>query len=75
MQTVKAMNKDLIIEIVLEKVKIEQSPRTLTDDKLSEYRSVLLDISNGVRSDEKGTYALKYQYLQRFYDEVTHSAI
>jgi hypothetical protein len=69
------MNKDLIIEIVLEQVKIEQSPRTLTDDKLAEYRSVLRDIASGVLRDEKGTYALKYKYLQRFYDEVARSAM
>lgn len=69
------MNQDLIIEIVLEKVKIAQAPRTLSESKLSEYRSVLRDISDGVHSDEKGTYALKYKYLQRFYDEVARSAM
>ena len=69
------MNQELIIEIVLAKVKIEQAPRMLTDDKLAEYCSVLRDIASGVFRDEKGTYALKYEYLQRFYDEVTRSAI
>lgn len=69
------MNQDLIIEIVLEQVKIEQAARTLTDAKLSEYRSVLRDIASGVFRDAKGTYALKYEYLQRFYDEVTRSAM
>lgn len=69
------MNQDLIIEIVLEQVKIAQAPRTLTDGKLAEYRGVLRDIASGVFRDEKGTYALKYEYLQRFYDEVARSAI
>jgi hypothetical protein len=69
------MNQDLIIEIVLERVKIAQAARTLSESKLSEYRSVLRDISDGVFRDAKGTYALKYEYLQRFYDEVARSAM
>ncbi len=68
------MNKDLIIEIVLEKVKVDQMRRTLSDEQLSEYRGILRDIAAGTRSDQKGTYPLKYKYLQRFYDEVANSA-
>jgi hypothetical protein len=68
------MNKELIIEIVLERVKLDQLRRTLSEEKLSEYRSVLNDIAAGTRSDQKGTYPLKYKYLQRFYDEVASAA-
>jgi hypothetical protein len=70
----KDLNEALIIEIVLERVKIAQAPRTLNEGKLAEYRCVLRDIASGVFRDEKGTYTLKYEYLQRFYDEVTRSA-
>ena len=69
-----SLNKNLIIEIVLEKVKRDQLRRTLSDEKLCEYRRVLDDIAAGARSDQKGTYPLKYKYLQRFYDEVANSA-
>jgi hypothetical protein len=69
-----SMNNDLIIEIVLEKVKRDQLRRTLSDEKLAEYRGVLLDIAAGARSDQMGTYPLKYKYLRRFYDEVASSA-
>jgi hypothetical protein len=68
------MNTELIVEIVLERVKVEQMRRTLSDDTLAEYRSILRDIAADVRSDKRGTYPLKYKYLKPLYDEVAHSA-